>query len=192
MARLRSGFAPLRPVVLICLMSCGLAGAGFAQEAVAQGPLPAVLVVDQERLFGESAFGKASLEREKQASAALEAENNKIQAELVAEEQALTVQRKALSAEEFTVRADAFDQKVERIRSEQDAKARDLAQARDVDVKEFLAAAAPILGEILVDYGAGVVLDKSSVIVSVDSVDVTDDAIARIDKVLAESIKKAP
>lgn len=187
MSGLRFGMTCRGLAMVIGLLCCAFPGAARAQDAVAQPNAPAVLVVDQQRLFSESAFGKASLERERQASAELEAENNKIQAELVAEEQALTLQRKTLSAVEFSARADAFDQKVEKIRSEQDAKAHDLTQTRDKDVKEFLAAASPILGQLLADHGAGVVLDKSSVIAAANAVDVTDEAIALIDKVLGIS-----
>lgn len=178
----------------ICLMlgPGGLTGPGFAQEAVAGPPGVAVLVIDQDRLFSESAFGRASLARERAASATLEAENNRIQAELVAEEQELTLKRKTLTAAEFTPLATAFDQKVERIRGEQDTKARDLVKARDQDVQAFFEAAAPVLKEILSDRGAGVILDKSTVILSLAAVDVTDEAIARIDKVLGASLLPAP
>jgi Skp family chaperone for outer membrane proteins len=178
--------------ICLCLGLAVIPGPVRAQEAGLVQSVPAVLVIDQDRLFSESAFGRASLERERAASAALEAENNKIQTELVAEEQALTLRRKALPAAEFTPLATAFDQKVERIRGEQDAKARDLVKARDQDVKAFLDAAAPVLQEILSDRGAGVILDKSTVILSLATVDVTDEAVARIDKVLGTSLAPAP
>ncbi len=97
----------------------------------------------------ESDFGKAALERERKATSALEAENKRIEAELVAEEQSLTELRKTLSAAEFSAKADAFDAKVERIRSEQDAKAQVLTQDRDKDRKEFLQVAVPVLGALL-------------------------------------------
>jgi Skp family chaperone for outer membrane proteins len=153
-----------------------------AQDAPPPG-VP-ILTLDQERLFLESAFGSASLERERAATQALEAENKRIEAELVAEEQELTRKRATMSAEEFAALADAFDAKVERIRNEQDAKALELTRARDRDRQEFLRAAVPVLGELLGELGAAVIVDKATVILSLSAIDITDEAIAKVDAAL--------
>ena len=161
------------------------AGLCFGGSAAAQDPASTILTLDQDRLFLESAHGRASIEREDAAMRALEEENKRIEAELVAEEQALTEQRKTLAAEEFAARAEAFDQKVERIRDAQDSKARDLTRGREADRQEFLRVAVPVLGELLNEKGAVAIIDKSALILSLSAIDVTDEAIARVDAVLA-------
>lgn len=181
----------LRIGASIALLALASAGPLWAQDAApAQGP--AILVVDQSRLFAESAFGRASITREEAAARELEAENSRIQAELVAEEQELTFLRQSLSAEDFTARAEAFDQKVERIRAEQDAKVRDLSRRREEDAKAFFTAILPILDDILQDRGAEAMLDKSVAILTLQSADITDEAIARIDLVLDTPAATAP
>lgn len=158
----------------------------FGHPAVAQdGPTP-LLTLDQERLFLESDFGKAVVERERAASQALEQENRRIEAELVAEEQALTDARATLSAEDFAARAEAFDTKVEQIRAEQDAKARRLTEGREQDRKAFLEVAVPVLGELLGEKQASAILDKKLVILSLSAIDITDEAIAKVNAALAE------
>lgn len=152
-----------------------------AQEAAA--PL---LTLDQDRFFVESDFGRAVLERERAETAALEQENKRIESELVAEEQALTDQRKDLTAEDFAARASEFDDKVERIRSEQDAKARRLVEQRDQERKEFLRQAAPILGELLGERKATAIVDKGFVIVALSAIDITDEAIAKLNAALVQ------
>lgn len=179
------------------ILSLGFLLVGVPEALTAQETAPdpvgsAIVVVDRERLFADSAFGRASIAFEEAATKALEAENTRIQAELVAEEQELTILRKTLSAEEFSKRAEAFDQKVERIRAEQDAKARDLTKARDEDGKAFLVAVAPVLEKILTRSGAMVLLDKGVVILAETSIDVTDEAIAEVDQVLAAPSTPAP
>jgi Skp family chaperone for outer membrane proteins len=154
-----------------------------AQEP--ERPASVILTLDQERLFVESAFGKASLEREQAATRALEAENASIEAELVAEEQELTRRRATLSAEEFSALAAAFDDKVERIRSEQDAKSRDLVRAREADRQAFLRAAVPALAELMGELGAVAILEKGQVFLALSAIDVTDEAIQKVDAVLA-------
>lgn len=171
----------------------GLAVAMFLfLPALAQEPATPVLTLDQDRLFLESDFGRAVIERERVATQALEQENRKIEAELVAEEQALTEARATLAAEEFATRAEAFDAKVNRIRSEQDSKARRLTEGRETDRKAFLEVAVPVLGEILGDKGATAIMDKTLVILSLSAVDITDEAIARVNAALAETPQPAP
>jgi Skp family chaperone for outer membrane proteins len=143
-----------------------------------------VLTIEQDRFFTESAFGKASLARERAASQALDLENKQIEAALIAEEQDLTTRRETLPADEFAALASAFDAKVERIRDEQDDKVRDLSRARDADRQAFLRAAVPVLGDLMGEKGAVAILEKSSVILSLTAIDVTDEAIARVDAVL--------
>jgi hypothetical protein len=44
----------------------------------------------------------------------------------------------------------------------------------------------PILGQLMVDRGAFAILDRRSVLLSLGSIDVTDDAIARIDTAIGD------
>ena len=157
-----------------------VAGPSLTQEV----PSSAVPTIDQERLFVESAFGKAVIAREAAAARALEAENAKIEASLIAEEQDLTDRRATLPAAEFAALADAFDAKVVRIRSEQDAKARDLSKSREGDRQEFFRAAVPVLGDLLVERRAVAIIDKSAIVLSLSVIDVTDAAIVKVDAAL--------
>ena len=74
---------------------------------------------------------------------------------------------------------------VERIRNEQDAKSLDLARARDEDRQAFFRAAVPVLGQLLSDKSAVAIIDKQALILSLSAIDITDEAIARVDAALA-------
>lgn len=181
----------------LLLLVAGLAAAQVASEgAPASVPTPAtadaVLILDQERLFAESDFGRASLDRERAASLALDTENRQIEDALIVEEQDLTTRRATLPADEFARLAAAFDTKVERIRSEQGAKLRDLARIREEDRKAFLRAIVPVLGELMGEKGAVAILEKSSVILSRTASDITDVAISRVNAVLPPADPAAP
>ncbi|WP_333817774.1 OmpH family outer membrane protein [Tabrizicola sp.] len=175
------------PRLRLAAVALMLAGPVQAQDGVA--PL---LTLDQDRFFLQSDFGKATIERERAASVVLEQENKRIEAELVAEEQALTEERKTLPPKEFAAKAEAFDQKVERIRAEQDAKVRELTDTRDEDRKAFLKAAVPVLGDLLGQKKATAILDKNLVILSLSAIDVTDEAIEMVNAALAEKPVPAP
>ena len=141
-----------------------------------------ILVIDQDRLFAETRLGA-------QAQADLEAraeeltnENQRIEAELIARERELTELRPDTPAEEFRVLADEFDARVERIRAEQDEKARELNRARDDARQSFFQNVAGIISEIVREKGAVLVIDRRDVFLSADRIDITDEAIVRVNE----------
>jgi Skp family chaperone for outer membrane proteins len=177
---------------LAALLAAWLAVAGGA--AVAQAPAPAlpqvelpppVLTIDADRLLAESELGRAVAAEVDEAARRLAEENRRIEADLLSEERALTERRGMMSPDEFRPLADAFDEKVQRLRAEQDEKERALADLREDGRQRFFRQAVPILSEILREQGALVLLDRRDVFLSADAVDITDLAIARIDAIPA-------
>lgn len=166
-------------LVVVCLASAAPA------EGTVQSP---VLTIDSERLFEESNFGRATAREFEMLGAELARENRRIEEELTVEEKSLTEQRTNLPAADFRVLADAFDQKVQSIRRQQDVKTRQLNAALDERRGMFLTAAAPVLEQIMRDAGAAVILEQRSVFVSSNAVDITQSAIARLNAVLQEPI----
>lgn len=171
-----------------CILALGLAlalpAAGLAQEA--RPRLQSLIVtLDQERLFEGSAYGQSLLAEIDEQAAALAAENRRIEAELIAEEKQLTEDRPKMAPEEFREKAAAFDEKVVGIRAAQDAKARDVVRAREEVQQQFFKEVLPILTEVVRERGALVVLESRSVVLSAGQIDVTAEAIARIDAQMA-------
>ncbi len=184
-----------RLALTICLATALLSGAVgvLAQETpppATPTPVPTLrspfLVVDQEALFANSAYGQrvtADIETE---SRLLAEENRRLEAELSAEERDLTERRPTLDPEEFRQLADDFDARVTQIRTEQDAKARALTERGDMERRRFLSAAVPILGQIMRDVGAGAIFDQRSVFLSDDRLDITDRAIEAINTTIGD------
>jgi len=140
-----------------------------------------VLIIDIERIFSESLFGqRISTELQRQTEE-LAAENRQIEAALTEEERSLTLRRPDMDVAAFRAAAEEFDTRVQEIRRAQDGKERALqlvvTQGRDA----FLAAATPVLAQLMAESGAAVILDRRSVFLGVDLVDVTNIAIAAID-----------
>jgi len=152
-------------------------------------PQTAILTVETDRLFADSAFGRRTANEIEAESAVLAAENRRKEAELTAEEKDLTERRSEMEPEAFRALADAFDEKVQTIRREQDAKARALNQKADKARTEFLRAARPVLEALMREAGAGVILERSSVFLSANATDITDLAIARIDAAIGDGGK---
>lgn len=149
-------------------------------------PQSTVLLIQPDKLFSESAFGRrvtGDLEAE---LAVLTAENRRIEAELRAEELDLTERRKTMPAEAFRVLADAFDASVQETRATQEAKYEGINSRFEAARLAFLKASEPVLEQLMIEAGASAIIDRSAVLLAAASADITDVAILRINAVLGE------
>jgi Skp family chaperone for outer membrane proteins len=143
-----------------------------------------ILMIDEERLFADSRYGRAVLADIDAEQQALVAENRTLEAELADEERVLTDQRESLAPEAFRALADAFDARVTETRRRQDAKSRALLLRRDSERQRVIEAAIPVLSDIMRDAGAVAILRDEAVLLSFERIDITDIAIARLDALL--------
>lgn len=165
--------------LLLSLLVC-LGGASSVQSQDLGVPISPILVVDLDRIFRTSKIGvQITFELEQQLEA-LAAENRKIEQELETEETDLTTRRAELGAEEFRALADEFDQKVQAFRAEQDTKQRELQRLTDAESSSFRERIAPILSAIGRERGAVAVMERRYVLLSADGIDITNEAITRI------------
>lgn len=167
----------------LVILALALTGASVVQSQELRTP---ILTIDSDRLYSESAFGKRVERDIETRTNALAEENRILEAELEAEERSLTEQRAELTPEEFRTLADAFDARVQTIRREREAHGRSVGTQLDEKRVRFLNAAAPILEDIMREAGAGVILERRSVFISANAIDITIAAIARIDSVLGD------
>lgn len=151
-------------------------------EALAQ----AVLTVDQEAIYRQSAWGRRAEQQIAEESRKVAADNDTAFAELVSDEDKLTAARATLSADEFRRRAAAFDERVTMVRQEREQARVDLARMIERDRALFFQAAAPVLGRIMESRNALVVLDQRTVLISADSIDVTAATVAALDSTLGD------
>ncbi|GAA4229207.1 Skp family chaperone for outer membrane proteins [Sagittula marina] len=169
-------------VFSLMLAAAGTCSGGLFAQPSDLGMIQSnVLVVDIDRMFSESAYGRQLNDEIEQASAEIVAQNRRIETELTAEELTLTGQRSSLPREDFRKLAEEFDEKVQRLRAEQDAKAESLRNRGDENRREFLQAARPVLETLMRASNALVIIERRDVVITADAVDVTDRAIALID-----------
>ena len=186
--------------LLTSLFLAALSGAAGAQQendptvfdVPAAQIAPTILTVDIDRMFSQSQFGERIGRTFNEGRTALATENRRISDALRAEELALTEQRAEMDADVFRTEAEAFDAKAQAIRRAQDAKERALEETLTAGRAQFLEVTRPILGQLMVDRGAFAILDRRSVLLSLGSIDVTDDAIARINDALGDGAQATP
>lgn len=150
---------------------------------------PSILIIDSERLYFETLYGRR-LARELAAQAAdVQAENDQIVATLTEEERSLTLRRPDLTPEEFRAEADAFDDKVQEVRRVRDAKNAELQEVSAAARAEFEERVQDVIIDVMVERGAIIVMDRRSVILSVRAANITDDLIVRIDAALGDGTR---
>ncbi|MCV6824316.1 MULTISPECIES: OmpH family outer membrane protein [Halocynthiibacter] len=151
----------------------GVNGAGF-------------VILNQDRLFFESAYGKRALEELQEQARALQSENSTLTQDLEAEENELAQNRSNMEPDEFRRRADAFDEKVQAIRAAQDRKLQELGEQEEVARNNFARAIVPVLQAILKERGAAGILDSRVVLLPSPDINITDDAIRLVDQILGD------
>ncbi len=142
------------------------------------------MVIDPNRLFAETLFGKRITEELEAEGKSLSEENRRIEDELKAEEKSITEVRKTMSPEEFRDLAESFDLKVQGIRRERLAKLRVLDEKRGNALQSFLSTAQGVLATLMRERGATVLLDLRGVILNDGAIDITDAAVTKIDEAI--------
>lgn len=143
---------------------------------------PGIRVLNQDRLLRESRMGQELLADLREAEQALERENQALADTLAAEERALTDQRASLPPDEFRLRAEAFDRRVESIRAERARLSQDLARRYEAEAQRFFETALPVLTALMAEQGIVAILNPEAVILGAEWLDITDQAIARLDR----------
>lgn len=151
-----------------------------------------ILTIDRDRLFSESAFGQRVSRELEAASSAMAAETRRIEAALEEEERTLTEQRATLEPEEFRELARAFDEKVQSLRIERETAEDNLRRQIEAAQGDFFERIGPILGAIVRERGAVLIVDRRAILLTAADIDITDEAIARSDAVLGDGGSAAP
>ncbi|MFV0245580.1 MAG: OmpH family outer membrane protein [Qingshengfaniella sp.] len=174
-------------VVCVCLVLWPLGAMAQEETAPAAPAAPfQILTLDQDLLFLRSDFGQRLQRDLEQARDELAGENRRIEADLVAEERDLTAQRDQMTAAAFAPLAAAFDDRVQRIRREQETKSDDLQRQLDDARKAFVGAIGPVLADLARRHRASVIIDRTAILLALEGVDVTAEAVALINERLGD------
>jgi Skp family chaperone for outer membrane proteins len=149
-----------------------------AQQAAAHSGF---LILSQERILTGSNAGQKLLDEEVAARDTLRVEARATDRAFAEEERELTELRAEMEPDEFRTRADDFDARVVRARRDQDERSTALAREFDRKRRQFYASVAPVLVALMDRYGASAIFDETSVLLTDQSVNITEAVIAEID-----------
>lgn len=141
-----------------------------------------ILIVDVERIYRESRAGQSIREAEAALNEQTEDELNARRSALRAESDALTQRRETMAEEEFRQREAAFRRDVADLRRFRRERAREIRRAAAEARTELRQAVEPILVALMRDWRAEVMIDARAVILRASALDITDEAILRLDE----------
>ncbi|CAM3208489.1 OmpH family outer membrane protein [Paracoccus nototheniae] len=147
----------------------------------AAGERAPILTLDLDLLYLSSAWGLRAQTRLEDEGEGVAAENERLTQLLSTEEQRLTEQRATLPAADFRRLAEDFDLRATTIRRERAQAVQDLNAWAEADRAAFFREALPVMGQMMSDRGAVAVLDRRTVFVSLDAIDVTQQLITALD-----------
>lgn len=176
-------FRPLNLVRLAVVLAALAMPASAQQLGEIVSP---ILTLDRDALFSGTLYGQRVNADLEAASNALAAETRQIEAALEAEERDLTDQRANLPVAEFRALADAFDDKVQALRDERERAQGEALRQIEAAQAAFFTRIGPILGQLVRERGAVMILDRRAILLTAADVDITEAAIARIDAVLGD------
>lgn len=168
------------------LAFCLVAFLVLYSPVAAQSPAAPVMVVDFERVFVETLYGQRIAQKIAEERERVQADNDRIAAQLLAEETALREGRASMDPAAFREAARAFDDRAQRVRANRQVAQNTLLELRDTEREQFLERIRPVVLALMLERGALVAMDRRSVIAAIGAADATNDAIALIDTTLGD------
>ncbi len=158
----------------------GFTGPAFAQTDT-ENP---ILIVDMQRIKNETAAGRDIQSRTVEIRAKIQKAIADREAAIRLEEEKLAKERATLTGEEFRSRVQAFEKQVFENRAFAEVETRRLQQLLQEASALLRDQVTRVLAVIMRERNAQVLLDPTQIVLSVDQLNITDEAIERLDKVL--------
>ncbi len=155
-----------------------------AQDAEGDKQRALVLIVDMQRIKSDTSAGRDMLAKQAGIRQRIQENLGERRERLRDEEKRLAEERENLDPEEFREQVLAFEKQVfaDREFSERESRRLQLVLFRASAMLKERATA--VLAGIMREREAAVLLDSTQIVLSVDSLDITDEAIRRLDEVL--------
>lgn len=158
----------------------------MAQEAApATAPIPvAIGIVNVQSVVAKSTAGQSLKKQADQRRKQIQTDLLAQEKQLRAESEQLNGQKASLAPADFQQKAQALQQKLNAWRQDGEQKRKGFESAYNKAQKQIFETLQKVIGEIAVQKRLTLVLNKSVVIVSAQAWDISDSALAQLNKVL--------
>lgn len=163
--------------VLCCLLATAPA---FAQTPAPGAPGTVIIVVDLQRILREAAAVQALQQQVGAAREAFQTEIRQREEELRRLDQELARERPTLPPEAYAERRQALADQLADLQSDIQERRRQLDQALNEGMRQVQSELLPVLQQLTEERGADIMLAKTSIVLARPELEVTDEALARL------------
>lgn len=164
--------------LLLCLVQ---AAPALAQTPAPDGPSGTIIiVVDLQRILREAAAVRALQQQVSAAREAFQAEIRQREEELRREDQELARERATLPPEVYAQRRQVLADQLADLQSDIQERRGQLDQAMNEGMRQVQSELLPILQQLTEERGADIMLAKSSIVLARPELEVTDEALTRL------------
>ncbi len=175
-----------------------LAAAAIATPALAQTlPPPVIIIVDMDRVIGDSAAGKQAAGELKTRNDAIQARVASLRTQFGSEQETLQKAAPAQTATPaviaaFQAKVNDFQKRQQTAEADLQKRGNDFQASRQYVLKQINDAATPVITAVMLERGATIVLPEGATLQHSKSIDVTADVLGRLDKALPRVSTTAP
>ena len=172
------------PSLRVLLIAAFIASACVAPRAAEAQSAPVIAVLDVPQVHRESKAAKSIQAEVEKKRAAFQAELAEQEKTLRAADQKLKSQQASLSPEDYQKKRQEIEAQAEKLRKNAQSRRDQLEKAVNAGADQIRKALVSVVGEIAKAKGVTLVLNKTIVVWPGDSVDITAEALKKLDQVL--------
>ena len=146
-------------------------------------PNTSIAIIDLNLIFSESNAAKDATKQYESIQKNVEKEIVASDKDMLDEKNKLIEQKSVIAPEAFELKAEDYEKKLQNYQIERQNKLRKLDGIIQKARSEILANVSPILESISKEIGVTVILEKNTVLLSANNMDITSDVIKRLNKV---------
>ena len=157
---------------------------GFNLHAESSYPNTSIAIVDLNLILSDSKSAKSATKQFEKIQKVMEDEIVESDKKMLEERNKLIEQQSVIAPEAFEIKAKDYEKKLQNHQVNKQKKLRKLEGVLQKVRNEILESVKPILEDISKELGITVILEKNSVLLSANNMDITEDVIKRLNKKL--------
>ena len=166
----------LQVVIIITFFSFNLSAADYPNTSIG--------IIEINRIIGESKAGKDVSKQFEKIRKKVEGTFEATEKKMLEERNKLIEEKKIIAPEAFEVKAKAYEEKLQNYQVDKQKKVQKLESVVRESQSSILKVVEPILEDISSDFGITVIMEKNSVWLSAESMNLTDLIIKELDSQL--------
>ena len=156
----------------------------FPSVLMANYPNTSIGVIDLNKILSEADAAIAAAEQIEEIAIEIENEIRLSDEEIIKEQNLLIESQAIMAPEAFEAKKNDYESKVQKYNNERQTKLMRIEELIAVSRNDILVAIKPILEEITNEKGITIILEKTSIMLSAEKMDITNEVLKKLNKSL--------